>query len=74
MSLRWEQVVIDAVAPVVLGRWWAAALQWMVVNDEPNVRLSTKEKVDRAIEMLAYEPNQAARNLVAFRTRQRLQP
>jgi LacI family transcriptional regulator len=45
-----------------------------VVNDEPNVRRSTKEKVDRAIAMLAYEPNQAARNLVAFRTRQRLQP
>lgn len=45
-----------------------------VVNDEPNVRLSTKEKVDQAIAKLAYEPNQAARNLVAFRSRQRIQP
>lgn len=42
-----------------------------VVNDEPNVRSTTKEKVDRAIAQLAYEPNQAARRLVAFRSAQR---
>ncbi|MEO1059554.1 MAG: VOC family protein [Actinomycetota bacterium] len=35
MSLRWEQVVVDAVDPVALGRWWATALQWTVVNDDP---------------------------------------
>ncbi len=36
MSLRWEQVVIDAVDPVALGRWWAAALDWIIVNDDPD--------------------------------------
>ncbi|MCP4966502.1 MAG: VOC family protein [bacterium] len=36
MNLRWEQVVVDAVDPVALGTWWAAALGWTVVNDDPN--------------------------------------
>jgi len=36
MVLRWEQVVVDAVDPVALGQWWATALQWTVVNDDPN--------------------------------------
>lgn len=36
MSLRWEQVVVDAVDPVALGQWWAGALGWTVVNDDPN--------------------------------------
>ena len=35
MSLEWEQVVIDARDPVELGRWWAEALRWVVVNVEP---------------------------------------
>jgi hypothetical protein len=26
MSLKWEQVVVDAVQPAALGRWWANAL------------------------------------------------
>ncbi len=29
-------MVVDAVDPVALGRWWAAALGWTVVNDDPN--------------------------------------
>src|SRR5664279_6576289 len=33
MSLEWEQVVIDAADPVALGRWWAAALDWVVTID-----------------------------------------
>jgi hypothetical protein len=36
MRLEWEQVVIDAHDPVELGRWWADALRWAVVNDEPS--------------------------------------
>ena len=36
MSLRWEQVVVDAADPVALGRWWEVALGWTVVNDDPN--------------------------------------
>ena len=33
MGLEWEQTVIDAASPVDLGRWWAAVLGWVVVND-----------------------------------------
>ncbi|MET9736126.1 VOC family protein [Streptomyces sp. NPDC006458] len=33
MSLEWEQVVVDAADPVALGRWWAEALGWVVLND-----------------------------------------
>ncbi|MCX4767551.1 VOC family protein [Streptomyces sp. NBC_01275] len=33
MSLEWEQTVVDAADPVALGRWWAAALGWVVVDD-----------------------------------------
>ena len=36
MSLEWEQVVVDARDPVALGRWWAEALGWVVVNEEPD--------------------------------------
>jgi hypothetical protein len=35
MALEWEQVVVDAHDPVALGRWWAEALGWVVVTDEP---------------------------------------
>ena len=35
MSLEWEQVIVDAADPEALGRWWAAALEWVVVNDDP---------------------------------------
>lgn len=33
MNLEWEQVVVDAADPATLGRWWAAALGWVVLND-----------------------------------------
>lgn len=36
MSLEWEQVVIDTHDPVALGRWWAEALAWVIVNDDPD--------------------------------------
>src|SRR4051794_41520436 len=35
MALEWEQLIVDAADPVALGRWWAAALEWVVVNDDP---------------------------------------
>ncbi len=41
-----------------------------VINDEPNVRTSTRDRVNRAISELDYQPSQAARNLA----RQRSQP
>ena len=34
MSLVWEQVVVSADDTVGLGRWWAEALGWVVVNDD----------------------------------------
>jgi hypothetical protein len=33
MSVEWEQVVVDSADPVVLGRWWAEALGWVVVDE-----------------------------------------
>ncbi|WP_189782105.1 VOC family protein [Streptomyces capitiformicae] len=35
MTLRWEQVIVDSSDPVALGRWWAEALGWVVVDDSP---------------------------------------
>src|SRR5215471_18315942 len=39
-----------------------------VLNDHPNVRAHTREKVLAAIRQLAYRPNAAARTLVTRRT------
>src|SRR6478609_5608721 len=36
MDLEWEQLVVDARDPEALGRWWAQALGWVVVNDAPD--------------------------------------
>jgi hypothetical protein len=35
MALEWEQVIVDSNDPAALGRWWATALGWIVVNDHP---------------------------------------
>jgi Glyoxalase-like domain len=35
MPLEWEQLVIDSSDPEGLGTWWASALGWVVVNDDP---------------------------------------
>jgi LacI family transcriptional regulator len=40
-----------------------------VVNQEPNVRPATREKVEHAIATLEYLPNQSARNLASRRAR-----
>lgn len=36
MPLEWEQLVVDSSDPEALGRWWASALGWVVVNDDPD--------------------------------------
>ncbi len=36
MALNWEQITIDSRDPVALGRWWAQALGWVVVEDSPD--------------------------------------
>ena len=43
MSLEWEQVLVHAVDPAGLGRWWAEALGWVEVystDDEFEIRES----------------------------------
>lgn len=39
-----------------------------VVNHEPNVRQSTRDRVNEAIEKLKYRPDQSARNLASHRS------
>lgn len=39
-----------------------------VVNKEPNIRKSTQEKVEAAIEQLSYQPNHSARSLAGSRS------
>lgn len=34
MGLEWEQLVVDAHDPHMLGRWWAEALGWSVVDED----------------------------------------
>jgi LacI family transcriptional regulator len=41
-----------------------------VVNNEPNVRESTREKVEMAVAQLNYRPNLSARNLASHRSHQ----
>jgi hypothetical protein len=36
MALEWEQVIVDSGDPVALGRWWAEALGWVVVDESPD--------------------------------------
>ncbi|HEX9999812.1 MAG TPA: VOC family protein [Actinoplanes sp.] len=46
MSSRWEQVVVDAEDPPRLARWWAEALGYVIVHEEPDeveIRRSSAE-------------------------------
>lgn len=54
MSLEWEQVVVDAADPVMLGRWWAHALGWVVLNDAPD-EFEIRPTADR-LPGLIFEP------------------
>ncbi len=36
MGSRWEQVVVDAEDPARLARWWAEALDYRIVHEEPD--------------------------------------
>ena len=36
MPSRWEQVVVDAEDPARLGRWWAEALGYVIVDEQPD--------------------------------------
>jgi len=54
MTLEWEQVVVDACDPVALGRWWAEALGWIVVNGDPG-EFEIRPETDR-VPGLVFEP------------------
>lgn len=54
MSLELEQIVIDARSPVALGRWWAEALRWVIVNDDP-AEFEIRPQADR-LPGLIFEP------------------
>ena len=34
MALVWEQVIVDSSEPRQLGRWWADALSWVIIDDQ----------------------------------------
>lgn len=46
MSLEWEQIVIDSPDPFTLGRWWARALDWVIV-DENDTGIEIRQSPDR---------------------------
>ncbi|WP_166968596.1 VOC family protein [Brevibacterium atlanticum] len=46
MSLTWEQIVIDSPDPFTLGRWWAGALGWIIV-DENETEIEIRQSPDR---------------------------
>jgi hypothetical protein len=46
MTLKWEQVVVDCQNPAVLGRWWAEALGWEIIDeDEEELELANPNGV-----------------------------
>ncbi|HET6479158.1 MAG TPA: VOC family protein [Actinoplanes sp.] len=36
MPSQWEQIVVDAADPARLARWWAEALGYVIVNEQPD--------------------------------------
>jgi hypothetical protein len=36
MTLRWEQVVVDCQNAAELGRWWADAIGWEIIDEDHN--------------------------------------
>jgi predicted enzyme related to lactoylglutathione lyase len=54
VSLEWEQAVVVARDPGALGRWWAEALGWVIVNDDVD-EFEIQESVDR-LPGIIFEP------------------
>lgn len=52
-------MVVDAVDPVALGQWWAAALGWTIVNDSPD-EFEIQQKADK-LPGIIFEPADAAK-------------
>jgi hypothetical protein len=36
MGSRWQTVVVDAIDPARLGRWWAEVLDYRILHDAPD--------------------------------------
>jgi hypothetical protein len=65
MPMQWEQVIVDAADPAALGRWWATALEWVVVNDDPE-EFEIRPAPDRLPGLLfarVYEPKRIKNRL-----------
>lgn len=54
---------------VALGAGVSIKTVSRVINGEPNVRPSTRQRVDQVIAEMQYRPNEAARNLAGQRSR-----
>ena len=67
MTLEWEQVTVDADDPERLGRWWAEALGWVVVDDGPEI-FEIRPTPDRVpgILFLPADGAKAAKNRLHF--------
>jgi predicted enzyme related to lactoylglutathione lyase len=52
--LEWEQTTVDARDSVALGQWWATALRWVIVNDDPD-EFEIRPKADQMPGIL-FEP------------------
>ena len=60
MGLEWEQIIVDADDPQRLGRWWAEALGWVVVDGNP-VEFEIRPQPDRLPGLLfAHVPERKA--------------
>jgi predicted enzyme related to lactoylglutathione lyase len=46
MPSSWEQIVVDAEDPARLGRWWAEALGFRIVHEEPD-EVEIRRSVDQ---------------------------
>jgi hypothetical protein len=65
MGLQWEQVVVDAADPIELGGWWATALGWVVMVEEPDeVEIRpTPDEIPGLIFVTVPEPNTSKNRL-----------
>jgi hypothetical protein len=61
VSLSWEQVIVEAIDPPGLGRWWLEVLDWVVVNDDPT-EFEIRPAIDRMPGLLFVPVNHPKRD------------
>ena len=54
MALKWYTVVVDCADPQAQARWWAEALDWLVVYDTPDEAVAVPRQ---AMEAAQHEPD-----------------